>query len=93
MPPRASGSTSPRGRPLSPTAPTPRPARSSPDSGCSRSRPAKRRSTGPASARSVPAPALEVRRVNELSDFDPALSGGMAAEWLAKEQEWRAANE
>ena len=33
-----------------------------------------------------PGTALEVRRVNELSDFDPD------NEWIAKEQEWRAAN-
>jgi hypothetical protein len=35
-----------------------------------------------------PGTALEVRRVNELADFDPEVGG----EWLAKEQEWRAAN-
>ncbi|MBD3943483.1 YciI family protein [Microbacterium sp. NEAU-LLC] len=33
-----------------------------------------------------PGTALEVRRVNELSDFD------QNDEWVAKEQEWRAAN-
>ena len=33
-----------------------------------------------------PGTALEVRRVNELSDFD------QSDEWVAKEQEWRAAN-
>ena len=34
-----------------------------------------------------PGVALEVRRVNELSDFDMPDN-----EWIAKEQEWRAAN-
>jgi len=34
-----------------------------------------------------PGTALEVRRVNELSDFDLPDN-----EWLGKEQEWRAAN-
>ncbi|MGA7147093.1 MAG: YciI family protein [Microbacterium sp.] len=34
-----------------------------------------------------PGVALEVRRVNELSDFDMPDN-----EWLGKEQEWRAAN-
>lgn len=34
-----------------------------------------------------PGVALEVRRVNELSDFDVPDN-----EWIAKEQEWRAAN-
>ncbi|WP_347977401.1 YciI family protein [Microbacterium sp. ProA8] len=33
-----------------------------------------------------PGTALEVRRVNDLSDFD------QSDEWVAKEQEWRAAN-
>lgn len=34
-----------------------------------------------------PGTALEVRRVNELADFDMPDN-----EWIAKEQEWRAAN-
>jgi hypothetical protein len=34
-----------------------------------------------------PGTALEVRRVNELSDFDMPEN-----EWIAKEQQWRAAN-
>ena len=33
-----------------------------------------------------PGTSLEVRRVNEISDFD------QSDEWVAKEQEWRAAN-
>ena len=36
-----------------------------------------------------PGTALEVRRVNELSDLDPSEVG---EEWLAKAQEWHAAN-
>ena len=35
-----------------------------------------------------PGVALEVRRVNELADMDLPADN----EWLAKEQEWRAAN-
>ncbi|WP_438354810.1 YciI family protein [Microbacterium sp. CJ88] len=35
-----------------------------------------------------PGASLEVRRVNEIGDFDPEVGG----EWIAKEQEWRAAH-
>ena len=38
-----------------------------------------------------PGTALEVRRVNDLSDFEGADERGQ--QWLDKEQEWRAAND
>ena len=40
-----------------------------------------------------PGTALEVRRVNELSEFESEFADGPAAEWLTKAQEWRAASE
>lgn len=39
-----------------------------------------------------PGTSLEVRRINDLADFDLSEIGGAGAEALAKEQEWRAAN-
>ncbi|MBU4464361.1 MAG: YciI family protein [Actinobacteria bacterium] len=39
-----------------------------------------------------PGAALEVRRIHDIADFAPDFTDTPAAEWLAKEQEWRAAN-
>ena len=39
-----------------------------------------------------PGTALEVRRVNEISDFLPVLEGTAAGESVVRDQEWRAAH-
>ena len=86
MPRRASASISPRHRPSSPTARSPRRGRSSPGFWILEVASREEAELWAKKCPLGPGVSLEVRRVQEFSDIDVDPDN----EWLAKEQEWRA---